>query len=302
MYFYHSKLNFLVIPMVLALLNACSTGGYYAPVITDNNEPAKHKQNLLISKQRLNKDNQVVTSDMRTHQTESNQRTFPAMDLSSGHGYQSQTREDQKSPPNNKTAEIKIIRPDPEERGVDKKQQNTASKNASAQQTITINSVTNTSNSEDRNAHKKQQTKLDIAQKPKRQQNKSIVSIDNKKMLEFDWPIEGRVLKCFSPSRNKGIDIAGKKGQPVKATETGKVVYGGQGLIGFGKLLIIKHNDVYLSAYANNSHLLVNEGQSVQKGQVIATVGDAGIKRTSLHFEIRRNGKPVNPLDLLPKK
>lgn len=120
--------------------------------------------------------------------------------------------------------------------------------------------------------------------------------------LNFGWPIKGRVLKSFSPSRNKGIDIAGKKGQSVKATEAGKVVYGRQGLIGFGNLLIIKHNDDYLSAYANSSRLLVYEGQYVQKGQVIAEVGAVGIKRTSLHFEIRKNGKPVNPLELLPKK
>jgi lipoprotein NlpD len=120
--------------------------------------------------------------------------------------------------------------------------------------------------------------------------------------LNFGWPIKGRVLKSFSPPRNKGIDIAGKQGQSIKATEAGKVVYGGHGLIGFGKLLIIKHNNDYLSAYANNSRLLVNEGQHVQKGQVIAEVGNVGIKRTSLHFEIRKNGKPVNPLKLLPKK
>ena len=120
--------------------------------------------------------------------------------------------------------------------------------------------------------------------------------------LNFGWPIKGKVLNNFSLSHNKGIDITGKQGQPVKATEAGTVVYGGQGLIGFGKLLIIKHNDVYLSAYANNNHLLANEGEYVQKGQTIATVGDVGIKRTSLHFEIRKNGKPVNPLNLLPKK
>lgn len=178
--------------------------------------------------------------------------------------------------------------------------QNTAAKNVSTRQKKTISSVPDKTRHED----KKQQTRPDVAKKSTRKQQKSIVSIDNKKMLElnFVWPIKGRVLKSFSPSRNKGIDIAGKKGQSVKATEAGKVVYGGQGLIGFGKLLIIRHNDVYLSAYANNSRLLVNEGQHVQKGQVIAEVGNVGIKRTSLHFEIRKNGKPVNPLKLLPKK
>jgi len=302
MYFYHSKLNFLVILMALALLNACTTGGYYAPVTTYNNESAGDKQDPLVSRQHLNKGNQVVTSSMRKYQEASNQRTFHSMDLRSDYGYQRPALWNQKSPPNNITAGIK--RPDTEQRVTDKKQQNTTAKNASARQIKAINSVTNKSNSEGKNTHKKQQTKPGVVQNSKRQQKKSIVSIDNKKMLElsFGWPIKGKVLKSFSPSRNKGIDIAGKKGQSVKATEAGKVVYGGQGLIGFGKLLIIKHNDVYLSAYANNSRLLANEGQNVQKGQVIATVGDVGIKRTSLHFEIRENGKPVNPLELLPKK
>lgn len=120
--------------------------------------------------------------------------------------------------------------------------------------------------------------------------------------LDFDWPIKGKVLKRFSTAHNKGIDIAGKKGQPVKSAEAGKVVYDGQGLRGFGKLLIIKHNAVYLSAYANNSRLLVKEGQLVKKGQVIAEVGNVGSKRASLHFEIRKNGKPVNPLNLMPIK
>ena len=136
-----------------------------------------------------------------------------------------------------------------------------------------------------------------------RQNQAARVAHAQKKMpeLSFDWPIKGRVLKSFSPARNKGIDIAGKKGQPIKATEAGLVVYGRQGLIGFGKLLIILHNHEYLSAYTNAGRLLVREGQHVDKGQLIAEVGDLGIKRTSLHFEIRKNGKPVNPFTVLPK-
>ena len=128
---------------------------------------------------------------------------------------------------------------------------------------------------ENRSPHKKPQTNFAVIKETGKKQQKSIVSIDNKKIFElnFGWPVKGRVLKSFSPAHNKGIDIAGKKGQSVKATEAGKVVYGGQGLIGFGQLLIIKHNDVYLSAYANNSRLLVNEGQQVEKDQVIAEVG-----------------------------
>lgn len=135
-------------------------------------------------------------------------------------------------------------------------------------------------------------------------QKKSIISIDNSNMLKlyFQWPIKGEVLKAFSKTDNKGIDIAGKMGQEVSAAEAGKVVYSGQGLIGYGNLLIIKHNDLYLSAYANNSKLLVAEGYAVEKGQVIAKVGQAGLNKASLHFEIRKNGKPVNPLNFLPKK
>jgi len=88
----------------------------------------------------------------------------------------------------------------------------------------------------------------------------------------------------------------------VAATEAGKVVYSGQGLLGYGNLLIIKHNDLYLSAYANNSRLLVAEGNSVTKGQVIAEVGQVGNKRPALHFEIRKNGKPIDPMIFLSSK
>jgi lipoprotein NlpD len=137
---------------------------------------------------------------------------------------------------------------------------------------------------------------------PANQEKKSIISIDNEFMLKlnFKWPIKGKILNSFSKTNNKGIDIAGKLGQDVGAAEAGKVVYSGHGLIGYGQLLIIKHNDMFLSAYANNSQLLVAEGNSVEKGQVIAKVGQAGSNKTALHFEIRKNGKPVNPLNFLP--
>ncbi len=136
-----------------------------------------------------------------------------------------------------------------------------------------------------------------------KQEKKSIISTDNKKMLKlnFAWPIKGRISRNFNPSSNKGIDIAGKMGQKVQAAEAGKIAYSGQGLIGFGNLIIIKHNDLYLSAYGNNSSLLVKEGDQVEKGQVIAEVGKVLSKKTALHFEIRKNGKPVNPLKYLPK-
>ncbi|MDP3589259.1 MAG: peptidoglycan DD-metalloendopeptidase family protein [Methylobacter sp.] len=140
-------------------------------------------------------------------------------------------------------------------------------------------------------------------------QKKPIISIDNVDMLKlsFQWPIKGKVLKAFAQADNKGIDIAGKTGQDVSAAESGKVVYSGQGLIGYGNLLIIKHNDLYLSAYANNSLLLVAEGDTVRKGEAIAKAGQAGSSQAksnqaSLHFEIRKNGKPVNPVNFLPDK
>ncbi|MCF6252827.1 MAG: peptidoglycan DD-metalloendopeptidase family protein [Methylococcaceae bacterium] len=135
-------------------------------------------------------------------------------------------------------------------------------------------------------------------------QKTSTNSNDNKKMLKlyWQWPLRGRILKYFSSGGSKGIDINGKIGQKVRAASSGKVVYSGSGLKGYGNLLIIKHNYMYLSAYANNRRLLVKEGQIVKKGQVIAEVGRMGGKKTSLHFEIRKNGNPVNPLNYLPKK
>jgi lipoprotein NlpD len=114
------------------------------------------------------------------------------------------------------------------------------------------------------------------------------------------WPTEGRVSSHFSES-TKGMDISGKTGQPVLASAAGKVVYSGTGLRGYGQLIIIKHNSTYLSAYAHNSKLLVKEGQTVSRGQKIAEMGNTDSKLVRLHFEIRKNGKPVDPLKHLPK-
>lgn len=115
------------------------------------------------------------------------------------------------------------------------------------------------------------------------------------------WPIKGKVITPFESASaiHKGVDIQGKLGEPVHAANSGKVVYSGSGLVGYGKLLIVKHNRQYLSAYGHNSQLLVGEGELVKAGQKIAKVGDSGTDRVMLHFEIRRNGKPVNPLGLL---
>lgn len=115
---------------------------------------------------------------------------------------------------------------------------------------------------------------------------------------EWRWPAHGRILATYS-SNNKGIDIGGAVGQPVYAAASGKVVYAGSGLRGYGKLIILKHNSQYLSAYAYNSHLFVKEGDWVKQGQKIALMGKNNLSETALHFEIRRAGKPINPLNLL---
>lgn len=122
--------------------------------------------------------------------------------------------------------------------------------------------------------------------------------------LQWRWPTEGRVVSTYSNSSpgRKGIDIAGKAGQTVIAAASGKVVYSGNSLPRYGNLLIIKHNDVYLSAYAHSDKLLVKEGEIVKGGQKIALMGRTGTQRDQLHFEIRRNGKPVDPIRFLPKR
>ena len=119
---------------------------------------------------------------------------------------------------------------------------------------------------------------------------------DDDDVSEWSMPTVGKLIGEFSESANrKGIDIAGKLGQPVVASAGGKVVYSGNGLRGYGKLVIIKHNKTYLSAYAHNDRVLVKEGQSVSKGQKIAEMGKTDSDQVKLHFEIRKLGKPVDP-------
>ena len=117
--------------------------------------------------------------------------------------------------------------------------------------------------------------------------------------VEWVWPTQGKLLEGFSEG-SKGVDIAGKSGQAVLASAPGKVVYSGNGLRGYGNLIIIKHNDTYLSAYAHNSKLLMKEGQVVTRGQKIAEMGSVDAGQIKLHFEIRKHGKPVDPLQYLP--
>lgn len=125
----------------------------------------------------------------------------------------------------------------------------------------------------------------------------------DEKELSLDWgiPTQGKLIAQFSESANrKGIDISGKLGQPVFASAAGKIVYSGSGLRGYGKLIIIKHNATYLSAYAHNDKILVKEGQSVKRGQKIAAMGSTDADKVKLHFEIRRLGKPIDPAKFLP--
>ena len=117
------------------------------------------------------------------------------------------------------------------------------------------------------------------------------------------WPVNGKVIEKFSnrSNMNKGLDIVAKRGAPVRATAKGKVVYSGDGLRGYGQLVIIKHNDAYLSAYAHNDKIHVRENEFVKAGQKIADLGRTDSDRDKLHFEIRYKGKPVDPLKYLPK-
>ena len=120
--------------------------------------------------------------------------------------------------------------------------------------------------------------------------------------LNFSWPASGRVIGGFDEALNKGLDIVGQAGDPILAAADGQVVYAGSGLRGYGNLIILKHNNTYLTAYAHNQALLVKEDQAVRKGQKIAEMGNTDSDRVKLHFEIRRQGKPVNPANYLPAR
>ncbi|WP_425642820.1 peptidoglycan DD-metalloendopeptidase family protein [Marinomonas gallaica] len=132
----------------------------------------------------------------------------------------------------------------------------------------------------------------------------STVKIPDKKVSSWRWPISGSVTRGFSSAgvSSKGIDIRGKDAEHVKAVADGIVVYAGNGLIGYGNLVIVKHNEVYLSAYAYNERILVKEKQSVRSGDSLAIIGGKGTEKPLLHFEVRRDGQPIDPLKVLPKK
>ncbi|MCG3190189.1 MAG: Murein hydrolase activator NlpD [Burkholderiaceae bacterium] len=116
------------------------------------------------------------------------------------------------------------------------------------------------------------------------------------------WPAAGPVIAGFDEAKNKGLTIGGKAGDPVYAAADGRVVYAGSGLRGYGNLVIVKHNNTYLTAYAHNKALLVKEDQVVRRGQKIAEMGSSDADRVQLHFEIRRQGRPIDPARLLPPR
>ncbi|KOO13589.1 hypothetical protein AKJ18_17660 [Vibrio xuii] len=184
--------------------------------------------------------------------------------------------------------------------------QNTASSKNSTQKVNTSSSKNNQQTVAKQPPKKVDQSKpkeyVESTGKQNVNKNTSSTSTNNNKVSKWLWPTKGRVIKNFSAGDqgNKGIDIAGQRGQSIVSTAGGTVVYSGNALRGYGNLVIIKHNDNYLSAYAHNDRLLVREGQSVKAGQKIATMGSSGASSVRLHFEIRYQGKSVNPKRYLP--
>jgi len=156
-----------------------------------------------------------------------------------------------------------------------------------ASEPISSNAASRSSRSENQTPPSKTKTVPKVSDSPK----------------TWQWPARGKILAPFHSNGglNKGIDIGGELGEPVLAAGSGDIVYSGAGLRGYGKLIILKHSDKYLSAYAHNSKLLVKEGETVAAGQQIAEMGSSGADRVKLHFEIRFDGKPVNPVDYLPE-
>jgi lipoprotein NlpD len=135
---------------------------------------------------------------------------------------------------------------------------------------------------------------------PKPEPAKTAAVARDPEAIDFIWPAKGGVLAKFAEPNSKGVDIGGKAGDPVVAAASGQVLYVGTGIRGFGKLIVIRHENSFSSVYAHNREILVKEGQSVTRGQRIAELGDTDADRPKLHFEIRKSGKPVDPMQYLP--
>ena len=147
-------------------------------------------------------------------------------------------------------------------------------------------------------------TQQQVSSSPARAPTKPRPKPSIRSSLDWAWPVTGKLLSTFKAGDavRKGVKIAAKLGTPVRATEAGRVVYSGSGLIGYGRLIIIKHNADFLSAYGHNRTLLVKTGQTIKKGQKIAELGTTNAGKSLLHFEIRHKGKPIDPLRLLPSR
>ncbi len=139
---------------------------------------------------------------------------------------------------------------------------------------------------------------------PSKRESRPLPAIPEQPAPKWSWPTAGRVSVGFGakPGTGTGVLINGKAGQAIYSAAPGRVVYAGGGLIGYGQLIILKHNDTYLSAYGYNASLLVKEGEQIKQGQRIATMGEGPERKPRLHFEIRRNGQPVNPRQHLPPR
>jgi len=150
---------------------------------------------------------------------------------------------------------------------------------------------------------KKQAYGENVSKKKSRQGNLPKTDF-SQKVSRWRWPVKGKIIARFSSKAqgNKGIDITGRRGTSIKAAASGKVVYAGSALRGYGKLIIIKHNDDYLSAYAHNDTILVKDQQQIKSGEIVAKMGDTDAQRVMLHFEVRFRGKSVDPLKYLPRK
>jgi lipoprotein NlpD len=145
------------------------------------------------------------------------------------------------------------------------------------------------------------ETKPEAKPEPKPEAAKPAPPVDrDPEAIDFAWPARGKVMQAFAEPNNKGLDISGKPGDPVLAAASGRVMYTGTGIRGYGKLIVIKHDNNFNSVYAHNREILVKEGQNVTRGQRIAELGDTDADSPKLHFEIRKSGKPVDPAKYLP--
>lgn len=162
-----------------------------------------------------------------------------------------------------------------------------------------------TNNNQLSNSERSNKESTDVADKQVVSKASPQEVLINNKIVQWRWPTRGgKVVQTFDPRNpgKQGVDVAGQFGQPIYTAAAGQVVYSGGGLSHYGKLIIVKHNETFLSAYAHNKRLLVKEGEMLKSGQLIAEMGSTGTNKTKLHFEIRRDGKPVDPLRYLPKK